>query len=141
MTSTWVVENYVTEEEFELLHMTFVIEDGVPTCIVEVKEEIDGRTPEDTAEQLRMMLNRQFPVPPAPMPRQNGPPTVPQGLPLRRSTRRRKPRVCRTTARRTAPQPNGPFKGQPILSKRYNKADYKQFLNEQRAAGKRANSF
>ena len=45
--------------------MTFVIEDGVPTCIVEVKEEIDGRTPEDTAEQLRMMLNHQFPVPPA----------------------------------------------------------------------------
>ena len=55
---------------FELLHMTFVIEDGVPTCIVEVKEEIDGRTPEDTAEQLRRMLNHQFQAPPAPMPRQ-----------------------------------------------------------------------
>ena len=37
----------------------------------------------------------------------------------------------RTAAGRTAPQLNGPFKGQPILSKRYNKADYKPFLNGQ----------
>ena len=83
-----------TSLEFELLRMTFVIEDGIPTCIVEVKEEIDGRTPEKTAEQLRRMLNNQFPEPHAPMPPQNGPATTPQGPPLRRSTRRRKPRVC-----------------------------------------------
>ena len=50
MTSTWLVENFITEEEFELLHMTFCIEEGVPTCIVEVKEDNNGRTPEETAE-------------------------------------------------------------------------------------------
>ena len=37
--------------------MTFVIEDGVQTCIVQVKEEVMNRTPEETADQLGRILN------------------------------------------------------------------------------------
>ena len=100
MSSTWKVENYIKEEEFELLRMTFVFEYGIPTCIEEVKVELDGRTPEETAEQLGRMLNnfemRGKPVeqpPPMDLVRQSTPVAVPKWQ-LRRSSRRQKPRVC-----------------------------------------------
>ena len=114
-TSTWLVENFLTEEEFELLRLTFCIQNGVPTCIVEVKEDINERTDEEAVEVKReeegmeikrkeeavevkreeeaVEVTREEQVeeaqrqPPAPAP------TRP-GVPLRRSTRRRTPRVC-----------------------------------------------